>query len=443
MDNSIRDPSSGSISQNLSFNNQTTTDSKDQDKLAVLILSSSSIIHPKDELKFKANSSKDIESTVKAKILSCYQRSSDPKILQSLNNGGVTISKKRLEKLINKCSKKLAKVPIGTTVEVSINKFWKTRKTFDATLVEKNSQFSLKIQELNKGTVDQGTQGALIHSTAVHSGKTSLFKRSKLKSDALHKETITHRALYTKVGELLTQQYFKNLLRRISPDPTSKIHIPILKAPHVAKTDAKTGLETGIYLEKGSGDLFDALTTKGRLSFNDRIQIAKDLIVAVHLFEAAGFAHLDLKPENIVLFYKDGVLRAKVIDMGFAEKHFGSLADEISINKGSPGYLDYRGINDSVKANKAYLHFGSTDQVNNIMVRRDRVALSRILLHLLFQGKVNAHEYNNAYTEWNVKFKEEHKEIEKLYNALQADKFFDLTEAVSLIEKFEKDGKIS
>jgi len=99
MDNSIRDPSSGSISQNLSYNNQTTTDSKDQDKLAVLILSSSSIIHPKDELKFKANSSKDIESTVKAKILSCYQRSSDPKILQSLNNGGVTISKKRLEKL--------------------------------------------------------------------------------------------------------------------------------------------------------------------------------------------------------------------------------------------------------------------------------------------------------------------------------------------------------
>jgi len=63
------------------------------------------------------------------------------------------------------------------------------------------------------------------------------------------------------------------------------------------------------------GELFDYVANSG--PFNERIAryYAKQLIQAIHYIHTRGFAHRDLKTENILLDHNYDI---KVVDFGFA-----------------------------------------------------------------------------------------------------------------------------
>lgn len=80
--------------------------------------------------------------------------------------------------------------------------------------------------------------------------------------------------------------------------------------------------KTHIYLITellSSGDLYDYIVAKKRLSENEACFIMRELLQTTQYLHTVGLIHRDIKPENVII-RKNGnsISRVKLIDFGFA-----------------------------------------------------------------------------------------------------------------------------
>lgn len=90
-----------------------------------------------------------------------------------------------------------------------------------------------------------------------------------------------------------------------------------------------------LLLEWVSGTTLRSFLSSGAdLSEKDWFRVAGDLAVAISNLHAAGIAHGDIKPENVMLAERDGRWRAVLLDMGL------SVAADVNVLRGgTPRYL--------------------------------------------------------------------------------------------------------
>ena len=112
------------------------------------------------------------------------------------------------------------------------------------------------------------------------------------------------------------------------------------------------GNTKGVYafMERMDEDLFDKVGKTKSYTEEECKEVVKNILVALDCIHSKGYAHLDLKLENVML-KPNSMTDVRLIDFGFAKK-IGNSAYEIVVNPysiafGSPGYLspemkDYR-----------------------------------------------------------------------------------------------------
>ncbi|KAJ9463455.1 hypothetical protein DIPPA_07550 [Diplonema papillatum] len=84
----------------------------------------------------------------------------------------------------------------------------------------------------------------------------------------------------------------------------------------------QTKNELLIVMELAQCDLFDRVVKGGPLSEPDASSFAKQLLLFLHDFHAAGFVHRDVKPENLLLVRDEHQeLILKIADFGFARRY--------------------------------------------------------------------------------------------------------------------------
>ena len=103
-------------------------------------------------------------------------------------------------------------------------------------------------------------------------------------------------------------------------------------------------------MERMDEDLFDKVGKTKSYTEEECKEVVKNILVALDCIHSKGYAHLDLKLENVML-KPNSMTDVRLIDFGFAKK-IGNSAYEIVVNPysiafGSPGYLspemkDYR-----------------------------------------------------------------------------------------------------
>ncbi len=74
-----------------------------------------------------------------------------------------------------------------------------------------------------------------------------------------------------------------------------------------------------IAMEYVAGDTLGRLLDEGRLPLNLAVQIGLQICNGLAAAHEAGIIHRDLKPANIMLRPRDGKLRVKLLDFGFAK----------------------------------------------------------------------------------------------------------------------------
>ena len=85
------------------------------------------------------------------------------------------------------------------------------------------------------------------------------------------------------------------------------------------------------------GELFDAITYKGKFTQTDARTLIKTLLECLNYVHIKGIVHRDLKPENVLLEPGTDYSRAKIIDFGTAI----SLEKDRSLTQliGTPFYM--------------------------------------------------------------------------------------------------------
>ncbi len=478
MDTSFRNPSFGSIDTHYKpITKQDKSAEENSSNVAINIIKNTPRPSPTSPVKHNFTA-KEITEATKDKIIRNFLPDIETVIL-TLPKGFFNKSEKQKkeaaqkklgeirqekEKFVITLAEALANKPLGESVQVELKGgLLEKKKKYDVSLVEKNGRLSMKIQRQRKILLAHGSESVIYEAVTLHSNNEKIYKevnsgsiKVDIKDTQLHKETVIHQKLYDKILELTEEGKYLDLLKRISPKENQKIHIPFVKPPKVVRyskmnNEISEKVISGVYLEKGaSGALLEYLLNQEKdpvsFKFNDNIQIAKDIIAALMLMEAAGFSHFDLKPENIILFRKDGVLRAKIIDFGFMEEHVTSTPTKINFTKGSALYVDRQGLHDSQLVDNGTV----TDpkHINAIMMRRDRVAAMRILTYLLMPRsyiKMENREQAHAVVQnWHVNFPDHKSNMKDLYRKMHnTENFVDLNEAIALFEKFKKEGVTS
>jgi serine/threonine protein kinase len=67
------------------------------------------------------------------------------------------------------------------------------------------------------------------------------------------------------------------------------------------------------------GELFEFISEKDHLSESDAAQFITQILEGVEHFHAKSIVHLDLKPENVMLYDRKS-LQIKIIDFGISRK---------------------------------------------------------------------------------------------------------------------------
>lgn len=94
-----------------------------------------------------------------------------------------------------------------------------------------------------------------------------------------------------------------------------------------------------LVLERAEGESLRELLARAQLPRAEALRIARDLAAGLAALHAAGIAHLDVKPENVVVARS----RARLVDFGAARSTHEARADE----RGTPAYLaPERGVGD-------------------------------------------------------------------------------------------------
>lgn len=355
------------------------------------------------------------------------------------------LTKNLLKSLVWVSAQALAGLPVETGRTIQWNNNTGVNKEYYIQLkYNKNNELRLKIQRIDdNGELIIGGQSILTKTCAVHSGKDTILKKGIIAKPLDWHYTIDreHTLMLDLFNSIEEMPQLDDLLIQISPQKTKKPFMPILKPARTVLE--KDGVITGLFFERGAiGALIDHL----RLPFLDKIQVLKDITAALMILERAQYFHLDFKPDNIVLFRHERKRRAKIIDFGFAEPHFtrDSLQTIGTLPYGSKMYLDKIGLEHGALADKE----SDLDTINQRTLRRDRVALARIWILLLYPGRYRATE-RTYYSEWEVNYSSWHKEFERVMNCLHQDpskynpgEFYDLGNALELLNEFERLQKL-
>lgn len=354
----------------------------------------------------------------------------------------IGLTKKLLKRLVRKSSQVLADQPIGTGQTISTkNNKGKYIKYYSQLRYNNSNELHMTIQRIDFTGYIDGRHTEVYKSCGIHNGKLTVLKQDKdfLNNRYLFNTEKEYNFLYeiNKRLNLEENETIRNLLLRISPD--NQIVFPFIKP---SKTLVRINNKIrGMFLERGTaGNLFDEIPY---LTFIERIQVAKYITVAVIILKYLKIFHFDIKPENIVLF-RDGILRAKLIDFAFAEKHLTSefvesVEDAHILLRGSSDYIDQQGIMDSV-IDKENINI---PEKNLRLQRRDLVGLARVWKKIFCPPNTIEIKTNNGSSEWIVKYDPSHEKfqnvIKNLYENLPS---FDLTEAISALEDFEAKGSL-
>jgi serine/threonine protein kinase len=145
----------------------------------------------------------------------------------------------------------------------------------------------------------------------------------------------------------------------VHKDTGSKVAIKIIDKAHLEAKDSRNSLEKEIgimklldhpnivhlydvyetrehlflVLEYVTGDLYELVSKRGRLSERDAEKIFKQLVIAVDFCHKQKICHRDLKPENILI---DEHMTVKLADFGMSEV---MLDQYLSLSCGSPHYV--------------------------------------------------------------------------------------------------------
>ena len=120
------------------------------------------------------------------------------------------------------------------------------------------------------------------------------------------------------------------------------------------------------------------------------IKFVKQIMTGLQFLHERGIAHLDIKPENIMVDLKKGNKIFKIIDFGFSSKY--PFDDFIKFTKGTPGYFP-KNVEDSTILGLPTIEANDMEIVNNdfpiklhryLIYRIDSYCLGRVLQLLVY-----------------------------------------------------------
>ncbi|MDP1835307.1 MAG: hypothetical protein Q8K75_05180 [Chlamydiales bacterium] len=334
----------------------------------------------------------------------------------------LSISKSQLKAVISKGFRRLDGKDFGSSTTVKIRRGFRTKKIQVQILKNVDGTPSVKLHYQKEGKeLGAGSYGVVTDSMGLHTGRREVKKTLLFGGDDLAKERDMLETLHKKIKET------PGLEKLITP--SGKAFLPIIKPPSGFEA-TETGEVKGIYLEKGTeGTLFNALG-ESTLTQKDKVQIFQDVLTSVQILESCDFHHLDLKPDNIVIVEVGGEKRAKLIDFGNSNPSYGDMPanQRRPMPTGAPRYMDAYS-SDVLQHYNVIIWNGDDPErgpmLDKEMTRRDRVALSRVLVELVLnpeQIQVFPAD-NNTSARWEPKFGDnvELKEIYDFLNQIPGD----------------------
>jgi len=150
-----------------------------------------------------------------------------------------------------------------------------------------------------------------------------------------------HKKAYMALKLMKEEFIFDDLYRKRFLDE-GKI-IDSLNHPHIVKVFARGEYNNNpfIAMELLEGQTLDYLIQqKGRIPFQESVDIVRQIIEALRAIHQKGITHRDLKPGNIMIMQKENEkLYAKVLDFGLAKTQALSRVTESGLVVGTLNYL--------------------------------------------------------------------------------------------------------
>jgi hypothetical protein len=166
--------------------------------------------------------------------------------------------------------------------------------------------------------------------------------------------------LNQKVALKLAQPKGRNAAEVIDRFKREILVTALVSHPNIVEVYDQSELPDGSFymameLLEGQG-LKDFLREKGSLALEQALDIVEQLTRALKVCHDAKVVHRDVKPENLTITEKNGVIRIKLVDFGLARfltqeeiiqsRVFTSIATQVS---GSPHYMAPESITDADK----------------------------------------------------------------------------------------------
>eukprot|EP01061_Rhynchopus_euleeides_P047103 TRINITY_DN9277_c0_g1_i2.p1 TRINITY_DN9277_c0_g1~~TRINITY_DN9277_c0_g1_i2.p1 ORF type:complete len:627 (+),score=106.38 TRINITY_DN9277_c0_g1_i2:55-1935(+) len=129
----------------------------------------------------------------------------------------------------------------------------------------------------------------------------------------------------------------------------------------------QTRTELYIMLELADQDLFDRIVSNGPMSEDVSRGLMFQLLSALHDMHSKGVVHRDIKPENILLTHRNGEMKLKIADFGFAKVYHQGLFSNATRGSGS-GHADtptgWKGATGVAARNAGHTGYGSFYSIN-------------------------------------------------------------------------------
>ena len=118
--------------------------------------------------------------------------------------------------------------------------------------------------------------------------------------------------------------------------------LPTLCLAHSIHTVWKKSPKTSSFSRLRGGELFDFISEKERLSEEEASDFIQQILLGLKHMHSKNIAHLDLKPENIMLKNENGHL-LKLIDFGLSRKI--KPGEEVREMLGTPEFVSPEVVN--------------------------------------------------------------------------------------------------
>ena len=110
--------------------------------------------------------------------------------------------------------------------------------------------------------------------------------------------------------------------------------------PHIVELRAAVACiaaGVSITLELLSGPTLTSLTKSRRVDVRTTRSVARGILSALVAIHGAGYAHLDVKPDNLI-FADTSLRKVKIIDFGYCLDMLSPRRERNAVRRGTPGY---------------------------------------------------------------------------------------------------------